>query len=70
MTVGSHADWPLTGRRAELESISAVLRRGERGGVLLTGEAGIGKSRLARAVLDGCRADGLLVVTATGAEAT
>ncbi|MCP3801421.1 LuxR family transcriptional regulator [Allokutzneria sp. A3M-2-11 16] len=70
MTVGSHADWPLTGRSAELDSITAVLRRGERGGVLLTGEAGIGKSRLARAVFQRCRADGLLVVTATGAEAT
>ncbi|MFB9902806.1 AAA family ATPase [Allokutzneria oryzae] len=70
MTAGSQEDWPLIGRSAELGSIAAVLRRGERGGVLLTGEAGIGKSRLARAVLQRCREDGMLVVTATGSEAT
>ncbi len=39
--------WPLLGRARELESIAEAFRDGETGGVLLTGPAGVGKTRLA-----------------------
>lgn len=39
--------WPLVGRRHELERIAAAREAG-RGGVVLIGPAGVGKSRLAR----------------------
>ncbi|MGH9225396.1 MAG: AAA family ATPase, partial [Acidimicrobiales bacterium] len=39
--------WPLTGREAELEQIDGFLA-GDVGGVVLHGEPGIGKTRLAR----------------------
>jgi DNA-binding CsgD family transcriptional regulator len=43
--------WPLVGRRAELEVLSAVFTDTPAGGVVLAGEAGIGKTRLAREAL-------------------
>jgi hypothetical protein len=39
--------WPLTGRAVELRRIAALFEGPDRGGVLLTGPAGVGKSRLA-----------------------
>jgi DNA-binding CsgD family transcriptional regulator len=44
-------NWPLVGRRAELEVLSAVLEDTDGGGVVLAGEAGIGKTTLARQAL-------------------
>ncbi len=43
--------WPLVGRRAELEALSAVFGDTHAGGVVLAGAAGIGKTRLAREAL-------------------
>src|SRR4029450_3140451 len=48
--------WPLVGRRSEVEMLSAVLADTPAGGVVLAGEAGIGKTRLAREAL--ARAEG------------
>ena len=42
--------WPLVGREAELERIAAA-RRGGACGVVVSADAGIGKSRLAREAL-------------------
>ena len=56
----------LVGREDELRLITGHIERGA--GVLLAGPAGIGKSRLARAVADRFEADGwtVVVVRATG----
>jgi hypothetical protein len=48
--------WPLVGRRAELEALSAVLGDTHAGGVVLAGAAGIGKTRLAREALTRAKA--------------
>lgn len=40
--------WPLIGREAELERIARFVASGERNGVVLHGDAGVGKTRLAR----------------------
>jgi DNA-binding CsgD family transcriptional regulator len=50
--------WPLVGRRAELEVLSAVLADTPAGGVVLAGEAGVGKTRLAREALARAEAAG------------
>ena len=43
--------WPLVGRRAELEALAAALADTRGGGVVLAGDAGIGKTTLARQAL-------------------
>jgi DNA-binding CsgD family transcriptional regulator/tetratricopeptide (TPR) repeat protein len=50
--------WPLVGRRSELEVLSAVLADTAAGGVVLAGEPGIGKTRLAREALARAEAAG------------
>lgn len=41
--------WPLTGRAEELEGIAGALcADGPSAGVMITGSAGVGKTRLAR----------------------
>jgi DNA-binding CsgD family transcriptional regulator len=50
--------WPLVGRRAEVEVLSAVLADTPAGGVVLAGEAGVGKTRLAREALARAEAAG------------
>jgi DNA-binding CsgD family transcriptional regulator len=50
--------WPLVGRRSELEVLSTVLADTPAGGVVLAGEAGIGKTRLARETLARAEAAG------------
>lgn len=49
--------WPLAGRERELRTIRAALESGS-AGVLLVGEAGVGKTRLVREVLDRWTASG------------
>jgi len=52
---------PMIGRQAELAALRLVWERaksGNRQAVLLTGEAGIGKSRLLQALADGIAGDG------------
>lgn len=44
--------WPLAGREAEAAAIRAAVEGSEACGVLLTGPAGVGKTRLARAVTE------------------
>jgi len=44
--------WPLTGRVEELRVISEALSDDERQGMVIAGEAGVGKTRLARAAAD------------------
>ncbi|WP_433509417.1 BTAD domain-containing putative transcriptional regulator [Nonomuraea sp. CA-143628] len=58
--------WPFVGRDEELDTIRSCLRRGDAKGVVISGEAGIGKTRLAREILArarGCRSEW---VAATG----
>jgi DNA-binding CsgD family transcriptional regulator len=50
--------WPLVGRRSELEVLSTLLEDAAAGGVVLAGEAGIGKTRLAREALARAEAAG------------
>jgi DNA-binding CsgD family transcriptional regulator len=49
--------WRLVGRAEELDFVAALRAEGSRG-VLLSGEQGIGKTRLAREALAACDADG------------
>ena len=46
----SHA-WPLAGRKAELNAINAAVTARGPGGFVLSGTAGIGKTRVAREVV-------------------
>ena len=59
MSTHARARWPMIGRSTERDSVLSILRDGGRG-VLIHGDAGVGKSSLAAAVL----AD---LVTETGA---
>ena len=56
---------PLVGRRDELAALTGALARakgGQAGGVLLSGDAGIGKSRLVAELATQARADGFEVL--------
>jgi DNA-binding NarL/FixJ family response regulator len=44
--------WPFIGREHELEAIGTALAGGPGGGIVVTGGAGLGKTRLARAAAD------------------
>lgn len=44
--------WPLVGRATELDRVSAALADPDVGGILLSGPAGVGKTRLARECLE------------------
>ena len=57
----------FVGRRAELRSLGAVLRRAEQPGVLLHGIGGVGKSSLAAELLRLSGADTGLIVSVVGA---
>ncbi|SCE93744.1 AAA ATPase domain-containing protein [Micromonospora viridifaciens] len=59
------SDWPLVGRAEEVQDIVRNLTIGTGAGVLLVGEPGVGKSRLAGAILDACERDGCLVLRVT-----
>jgi hypothetical protein len=62
--------WPLTGRGVEMRVVAEALAGSDYGGVVIAGLAGVGKTRLARAVSDAAAADGWSVLriagTATG----
>src|SRR3954452_22377792 len=46
-------EWPLVGRDRVLESTGAILASESTGGVVVTGAAGVGKTRLGRGVSPG-----------------
>lgn len=50
MSTVTRARWPFVGRQTEMDSVLGLLQEGSRG-VLIYGDAGVGKSALARAVL-------------------
>lgn len=62
--------WPLIGRGEELRLIAEVLADGDRRGVVVAGQAGVGKTRLAREAADAMAGAGWAVSrlagTATG----
>ncbi|MFE3451254.1 ATP-binding protein [Nonomuraea sp. NPDC059194] len=61
---------PLVGREAELKALAELVDGpGERGGVLIHGEIGIGKSALVAEAVSAASAAGLRVLTTTGVEA-
>ena len=66
--------WPLTGRGEELRVIGDVLNGSERRGVVVAGQAGVGKTRLARAAAERAARSGWTVHhvagTATGRQVT
>ncbi len=55
----------LVGREVELSRLRAALRAGTRA-MLVTGESGIGKTRLCEQLVDAAAADGVLVLRTTG----
>lgn len=59
--------WPLVGRTGEEKAIDDALDNG--GGVVITGPAGVGKSRLLASLVDRRRADGVEVIEIAGVEA-
>ncbi|MEM7288212.1 MAG: winged helix-turn-helix domain-containing protein [Actinomycetota bacterium] len=64
-------DWPLLGRRSELERLSRAFADPDVGGVLLTGPAGIGKTRLSAELVALAADAGIPTTRARGhAEAT
>jgi len=62
------AYWPLVGRSEELAFISALLQEGTRG-IVLAGAAGVGKTRLAREILEEADARGYATAWATATRA-
>jgi DNA-binding winged helix-turn-helix (wHTH) protein len=58
--------WPLLGRAGELEAINDAFVAGRIGGVLLTGPAGVGKTRLAVECLRLAQQAGVLVARVSG----
>ena len=58
--------WPLVGRAHELETLAGWFREEGAGGVLLTGGAGVGKTRLAEKVVDLAETAGLPSARAAG----
>ncbi|MET8048796.1 LuxR family transcriptional regulator [Streptosporangium sp. NPDC005286] len=62
--------WPTAGREREVREILAALAMPPGSGVLLTGEPGVGKTRLADLVLDLSAAAGTLIIRGAATEAT
>ncbi|WP_067176599.1 LuxR C-terminal-related transcriptional regulator [Microtetraspora niveoalba] len=62
--------WPFVGRTAEIRTAVAQLRRQGEPGILLVGEAGVGKSRLLNSIVSYCQDEDMHVVVTAGAEAS
>ncbi|WP_424532957.1 LuxR C-terminal-related transcriptional regulator [Sphaerisporangium viridialbum] len=62
--------WPFVGRTAETRAVVKQLGAHGVPGVLLVGQAGIGKSRLLDSIVARCRDEGMHVVVVAGAEAS
>ena len=58
--------WPLVGRHDEVDELDRLLGQAGRSGVLLTGPASIGKTRLARICVDRARSTGLTSAYVSG----
>lgn len=65
MPTGTPHDWPLTGRESELQAVEAAVNGG--GGALISGDPGVGKTRLLGAALARAAAAGRLLVSVGGA---
>ncbi len=63
------AEWPLTGRREELQRLGALVRGGTAAGVVISGPAGVGKTRLAHEGLRLAEAAGRPVASVTATRA-
>ncbi|WP_067176595.1 LuxR family transcriptional regulator [Microtetraspora niveoalba] len=63
-------EWPVIGREEETRQIISALRTPLGPGVLITGEPGVGKTRLLDHVLDRCAEAGTLIVRGAATEAT
>jgi len=60
--------WPLVGRASELDRLGEIALASSRGGVVIAGPAGVGKTRLAREVLEMAARHGLETATASASE--
>ncbi|MBX7431511.1 tetratricopeptide repeat protein [Mycobacterium sp. Y57] len=58
--------WPLVGRTEELSRVEAALSDPDVSGIVICGEAGVGKSRIAREALSDARARGYATRVAVG----
>jgi DNA-binding winged helix-turn-helix (wHTH) protein/tetratricopeptide (TPR) repeat protein len=65
-SAGMSGTWPIVGRHVELERIAEWFADPGRGGVLLVGAAGLGKTRLAEEVVAAAAAAGLPTARAAG----
>src|SRR4051794_25423952 len=63
------AEWPLTGRTEELQRLGALVRAGDVAGVVISGPAGVGKTRLAHEGLRLAEAVGHPVASVTATRA-
>jgi DNA-binding CsgD family transcriptional regulator len=61
--------WPFTGRSVEMRSIRAAIADPAASGVVVSGAAGVGKSRVAREALDAAALDGCEVRWVVGSSA-
>ncbi|MFE0076929.1 AAA family ATPase [Nonomuraea sp. NPDC059023] len=62
--------WPLVGREAELQEITSAFADGRAAGVVIAGEAGVGRTRLVREALSVLSSDGHRTVWAAATNAT
>jgi DNA-binding CsgD family transcriptional regulator len=66
LTEATGTDWPLVGRREELEILRQIVLTEPPGSAVISGGAGVGKSRLARATLAEAQREGWATLTLRG----